>query len=84
MWNHKNTGLAVRITDEGSYWPRRSERVLRRNLDEMNGAIAAAAGRLKDSSEELGQTGVIAPIFEYRDFERLEAEGAARAKESRS
>jgi hypothetical protein len=74
----RGLGMAVRVTDEGSYWPRRSERVLRRNLEEMNGAIAAVAGRLKDRSEELGQTGVVAPIFGHRNFEGLEAEGAVR------
>ena len=74
----RDLGIAVRVTDEGSYWPRRSERLLRRNLEEMNGAVAAAAGSLKDTSEELGRTGVVAPIFKHRHFERLEAEGAAR------
>jgi len=77
----RELGLAVRISDEGGYWPRRSERTLRRNLEEMNGAIAAAAGALKDQSEAHGgQAGVLAPIFRHRDFERLEAEGAKRAR----
>jgi hypothetical protein len=75
----ESLGLAVRITDEAGYWPRRSERVLRRNLDEMNGAIAAAAGTLKDQSEESGSpTGIVAPILQHPYFERLEAEGAQR------
>ena len=74
----RDLGMVVRVTDEGSYWPRHSERLLRRNLEEMNGAVAAAAGSLKDLSEESGQAGVTAPIFNHPHFERLEAQAAPR------
>jgi hypothetical protein len=72
-------GLRVRISDEGGYWPRRSLTMLRRTLDEMNGVVAAAAGALKDLDDDTrGPSRVESPIFAHRQFERLEAEGAAR------
>lgn len=75
----RQLGLSVRIMDEGGYWPRLSERVLRRNLDEMNGAVAAAAGAIKDQCQDTQpEGGVEAPIFRHPQFERLEAEGASR------
>lgn len=67
-------GFRVRISDEGDYWPRRSEWALRENLDGMNRLVAAAAGAMKDASD--GR--VESPIFGHREFERLEAEGAVR------
>jgi hypothetical protein len=74
----RQLGVAVRITDEGGYWPRLSERTLRRNLDQMNGAVAAAAGALKDQCEaSQDPRPVVAPIFRHPHFERLEAEGAS-------
>lgn len=75
----RRCGLEVEINDEGDYWPGCSLETLRRNLDEMNGIVAAAAGALKDFDEATnGRSGVQSPIFSHRDFERLEAEGAAR------
>jgi hypothetical protein len=70
-------GVRVSISDEGDYWPHRSIRALRENLDEMNCAVAGAAGALKDIGEELcGEgSGVESPIFRHQDFERLEAAG---------
>jgi hypothetical protein len=75
----RRLGLRVEINDEGGYWPGLSLAVLRRNLDKMNGLVAAAAGALKDWDEaESGRSTVQSPIFGHRDFERLEAEGATR------
>ncbi len=72
-------GLNVSLNDEGGYWPGRSLSALRRNLDEMNGIVAAAAGALKDWDEMAnGRSRVQSPIFPHRQFERLEAEGATR------
>jgi hypothetical protein len=72
-------GLHVEINDEGGFWPGRSVTALRQNLDEMNGIVAAAAGALKDFDESAnGQSRVQSPIFAHKNFERLEAEGAAR------
>jgi len=71
--------LRVKISDEGDYWPRRSLKALRQNLDQMNGIVAAAAGALKDCSPEAtGENAVQSPIFAHRQFERLEAEGAGQ------
>jgi len=67
-------GFDVKISDEGHYWPRRSERALREEVDKMNRLIAAVAGEMKDAHEESG--GVQAAIFAHPQFERLEAEGA--------
>ena len=73
-------GLVVKISDEGDYWPGRNVAALRRNIDEMNGVVAAAAGALKDFDEAInGTSNVASPIFAHRNFERLEAEGATRA-----
>ncbi len=66
-------GFDVKISDEGHYWPRRSERALRAEVDKMNRLVAAAAGAMKDAEEE---GGVQAAIFAHPQFERLEAEGA--------
>jgi len=74
----RRLGLEVAISDEGDYWPGRSLPELRRNLDEMNGIVAAAAGALKDAHDGEGG-GIQSPIFAHRDFERLEAEGEAKA-----
>ena len=75
----RRLGLQIEINDEGGFWPGRSFAALRRNLDEMNGLVAAAAGALKDSDEAAnGQSRVQSPIFAHRHFERLEAEGASR------
>jgi hypothetical protein len=70
----RRLGLRAEINDEGEYWPGRNLRALRQNLDEMNGLVAGTAGALKDFYSD----GVESPIFAHKDFERLEAEDAAR------
>jgi hypothetical protein len=67
----------VTVSDEGEYWPGRNEAALSRNLEQMSGAIAAAAGAMKDFDKASGAAGVQSPIFTHPQFERLEAEGAA-------
>jgi hypothetical protein len=74
----RTLGVRVKISDEGEYWPRRSVANLRRNVEQMNALVAATAGALKDVDDGEG-AGVQSPIFAHRDFERLEAEGEARA-----
>lgn len=72
-------GFQVKISDEGGYWPRRSLAGLRQNVDEMNGLVAGVAGALKDGNgSEASGAGVESPIFRHKNFEHLEAEGAAR------
>lgn len=74
----RDLGLRVKITDEGGYWPRRNLATLRQNLDRMNGIVAALAGVMKDATDGDGGSPVQSPIFAHPQFERLEAEGAAR------
>ncbi len=71
-------GLTVKINDEGEYWPGRDLEALRRNLDQMNAAIAAAAGALKDWNDGREGHPIESPILAHPQFERLEAEGEAR------
>lgn len=79
----RRLGFLVEITDEGDYWPGRSLEKLRRNLDEMNGLVAAVGGVLKDAAGDAPNNPVQSPIFAHKDFERLEAEGAARGHAAR-
>jgi hypothetical protein len=72
--------LCVEITDEGGYWPGRSLSKLRENLERMNGLVAATAGALKDAIEKPGA--IQSPIFEHKNFERLEAQGAPHVAEA--
>ncbi len=74
----RTLGVRVKLTDEGEYWPRRSVATLRRNVDNMNGLVAAMAGAIKDGDDGEGAR-VESPIFAHKDFERLEAAGEARA-----
>lgn len=74
----RELGAQVKISDEGEYWPRRNLRALRRNLDLMNGAVAGAAGAMKDLADEQGGAPIESRIIEHPQFERLEAEGIAQ------
>ncbi len=71
----RELGFSVKISDEGGYWPRRDVNALRQNVDEMNAAVAATAGVLKDLAGEHDGTPVQSPILAHPQFERLEAEG---------
>lgn len=70
-------GIRVRITDEGSWWPHRSDSALRHALERNNQLVAALGGALKDQSPA-DEPRVASPIFAHPDFERLEAQGIAR------
>jgi hypothetical protein len=77
-------GCRTRINDEGGYWPRRSVAVLRAELNQMNGLVAAAAGALRDLDRETGERGaskIESPIFEHPQFERIEANGVAELRQ---
>jgi hypothetical protein len=74
----RRLGCRVTVSDEGEYWHGRNEAALRQNVEQMNGAIAAAAGAMKDFDRAKGAAGVQSPIFAHPQFEHLEAEGAAR------
>lgn len=78
----RRLGLDVCINDEGDFWPGRDLEALQRNLNLMNGVVAATAGVLKDVDEAVhGRSAVESPIFRHAQFERLEAEGEAQAGE---
>ncbi len=72
----RRLGSQVEISDEGDYWPGRNETALRQMMEEMNRAVAGAAGALKDHSGDEGP-GVQSPIFAHPRFEHLEAEGTS-------
>ena len=76
----RRLGCRVEVSDEGGYWPGRNEDALRQNVEEMNHAVAAAAGALKDFDGAGGEAGVQSPIFAHPRFEHLEAEGAAQGR----
>jgi hypothetical protein len=70
LW--REAGARVEVEDEGGYWKTRSEAKLRRELEEYDRYIAALGGVFKD---DYGDSEVVAPIFSYPNFERLEHEG---------
>jgi hypothetical protein len=76
-------GLGVNIQDEGDYWPGRDLNALQDNVEEMNCAVAAAAGVLKDHDEAGDGARVQSPILSHPLFERLEAVGEARGHAAR-
>jgi len=73
----RECGLRVKISDEGEYWPTRDAARLRRQVDQLNGIVAALAGTMKDAADADGGAPVRSPIFAHPQFERIEAEGVA-------
>ncbi len=69
-------GIRVRITDEGGWWPHRSDSRLQQMLEKNNRLMAALGGAMKDQLPA-DEPHVVAPIFAHPDFERLEAGGIA-------
>jgi hypothetical protein len=70
LW--REAGAQVEVHDEGGYWKSRSEKKLRQELEDCDRLIAALGGVFKDA---YGSGEVVAPIFGYKNFERLEHEG---------
>ena len=64
-------GVRVKVTDEGKYWDDRDRDRLAAEVNSWNTMIASVGGQLKDA---LGG-GVVAPIFQFPNFEHLEAKG---------
>lgn len=75
----RELGVAVEVVDEGDFWETRSEEKLRAALNKYDGLVAAVAGVLKDAGNS-----VESPIFERKDFERLEAAGSQEFKDQLS
>jgi hypothetical protein len=68
----RRLGARVKVNDEGGYWKTRSVEKLREELRGYDGLVAAMSGVLKDASAGLA---LKAPIFDYKEFERLEHAG---------
>jgi hypothetical protein len=65
-------GVRVKVNDEGGYWKTRSLGKLLAELQDYDHLVAAMGGMFKDA--DTGWS-VRSPIFDYRNFERLEHEG---------
>jgi hypothetical protein len=66
----------VKVHDEGGYWKSRSEKKLRRELEDYDRLVAGLGGVFKDACDASGGgLSVESPIFGYKNFERLEHEG---------
>ena len=76
LW--REAGGRAKVHDEGCYWRSRSEARLCRELEDYDRLIAAMGGGFKDA---FANGEVIAPIFNYRNFERLEHEGRMMLRE---
>ncbi|AFZ04584.1 hypothetical protein [Calothrix sp. PCC 6303] len=67
-------GITCDVSDETGYWENRNIEELARIIRQHNVLIAALTGKIKD---DLAEEGIVSqsPIFDYPDFEYLEAEG---------
>ena len=74
----QRAGLTVQVQDEGRYWGTRDDWFLCRKIREYDQMMAALGGALKDA---FGNEQPAAPIYSHPQFERLEAEGAARHRD---
>jgi len=74
----RSLGISARVDDEGNYWTLRDRSALIRELEEYNQLIAGFGGVLKDSfgSGVTGGSSVTGPIFQYSNFEHLEADAS--------
>ncbi|MFH7028632.1 MAG: hypothetical protein ACHBN1_25370 [Heteroscytonema crispum UTEX LB 1556] len=68
-------GILREVYDEGYYWNNRNLEELTDTIHKHNTLIAAFTGKVKDYFEELGIENTKASIFNYSNFEYLEAEG---------
>ena len=68
-------GILRRVGDDSGYWESRDEARLRESIEEMNRMIAAVAGSLRDATSHCQPQQVQSPIFDYPNFEHIEAKG---------
>jgi hypothetical protein len=66
----KKLGFLERASDESDYWNTRDMSCLVGSIDEYNKLMAVFGGTMKDSRND-----IVAPITEFINFEKLEAEG---------
>lgn len=71
----RELGITCDVSDEGGYWDSRDIEKLTSTIGEYNALIASFAGKLKDNFGALNATSIEASIFDYPNFEYLEAEG---------
>ncbi|WP_207714325.1 hypothetical protein [Scytonema sp. UIC 10036] len=68
-------GITCDVSDEGGYWEKRNIEKLVSNIRKHNILMAALTGKIKDDLAVIGNIPVLSPIFDYPNFEHLEAEG---------
>ena len=68
-------GILSDVLDEGNYWETRQLEELLSKVNQANVLIAAFSGKFRDMLNDEGYSNTHAPIFEYPNFEYLEAEG---------
>ncbi|MFB2969435.1 hypothetical protein ACE1CD_10715 [Aerosakkonema sp. BLCC-F183] len=71
----EHLGIVSQVMDEGDYWETRNLDVLVSKVKQMNMLVAAVTGKLSDYFREKEQKKSYSPIFEYPNFEYLEAKG---------
>lgn len=73
----KRLDCLAKVSDEGEFWETRSLERLSKEIDEQSAMLAGMFGALKDAMSQTsdGAGAVQAPIADYPNFERLEAEG---------
>src|ERR1017187_4387185 len=72
----EESGLRLKVHDEGGLWETGSPARPRRKPNEYNQGVAAFGGALKDAAETAGVK-VQSEIHHHPDFEHLEAAGMA-------
>lgn len=70
-------GILCEVSDEGNYWDTRQIEKLVETVSKYNVLIAGIAGHLKDSQ---GEGSIASPIYNYPNFEYLEAEASRRSE----
>ncbi|HEY9849729.1 MAG TPA: hypothetical protein V6D28_09745 [Leptolyngbyaceae cyanobacterium] len=68
-------GILDDVGDEGEYWETRNIEVLVSKVEQMNTLVAAVTGKISDYFKEREQRKTYSPIFDFPNFEYLEAEG---------
>ena len=67
-------GIVSDVSDEGGYWDNRNIEELTKTIHDHNVLIAGFAGQLKDKLAADNITFIEASIFDYPNFEYLEAD----------
>ena len=68
----RGLGAQLKVSDGGGYWESRSEKKLQKSVGCYDRLVAAAGGALEDAGNGMA---VESPIFDYKNFGRLEYEG---------